>query len=78
MKRASSVWAKQKSTDPEMSGFQWQAGYGVFSVSSSSSEEVIRYISNQEEHHRVKTFQEEYLMFLKKHDVATDLAYLWD
>jgi len=46
--------------------FAWQEGYGVFSYAHSQIESVYRYIANQEEHHRRKTFKEEYIGFLKK------------
>ena len=57
--------------------FTWQDGYGAFTVSQSNLPEVIRYIQNQREHHRKKTFQEEYLEFLQKHGVEYDERYLW-
>ena len=58
--------------------FAWQTGYGVFSVSESNVAAVSRYIADQEKHHRTKTFQEEYVAFLKKNHVAYDERYLWD
>ncbi len=58
--------------------FAWQTGYGAFSVSESSVSAVSRYIAEQERHHKTKTFQEEYLAFLKKNHVAYDERYLWD
>ena len=57
--------------------FQWQEGYGAFGVNRSSVDAVRRYIQNQEEHHRTKTFQEEYLEFLKMNHVEFDPRYLW-
>jgi putative transposase len=62
---------------PELRNFGWQDGYGVFSVSRSNVPQVVKYIQNQREHHRVRTFQEEYLLFLKKHQVAYDERYVW-
>ena len=62
IKRPSSTWIKE--TSPRLAKFYWQAGYGAFSVSQSNLEEVIRYIENQEEHHRRVTFQDEYRAFL--------------
>ena len=76
LKGGSSKWIKD--TLPRMRGFGWQDGYGAFSVSKSNLPEVIAYIQNQPEHHRVKTFQEEFLAFLVRHDVAYDERYLWD
>ena len=60
-----------------MRGFEWQVGYGGFNVSKSRVPELIEYIKNQREHHRKKTFQEEYLELLKKHGVDYDERYLW-
>jgi len=58
-------------------GFEWQDGYGAFTVSKSQIQEVIKYIQNQREHHRKKTFQEEYLELWQKHGVDYDERYLW-
>jgi REP element-mobilizing transposase RayT len=76
IKRESSKWVKTKGTD--LAKFAWQNGYGVFSVSRSHVQDVSRYIREQEEHHRKKTFQEEYREFLEKHGVEYDERYLWD
>ena len=59
-------------------GFQWQAGYGAFSVSQSAVEQVRAYIRNQREHHRVRTFQDEFRAFLRKYEVEFDERYVWD
>ena len=59
-----------------MLGFEWQDGYGGFTVSKSQVRDLIEYIKNQREHHRKKTFQEEYLELLKKHGVDYDERYL--
>ncbi len=56
--------------------FQWQAGYGAFSVSQSNVPEVVRYIRNQEQHHRRVSFQEELLAFLKRHGIEYDEQYI--
>jgi REP element-mobilizing transposase RayT len=58
--------------------FSWQEGYGAFSYSHSQIEAVYNYIKNQEEHHRKKTFREEYLEFLDKFGVNHDEKYLFD
>ena len=58
--------------------FYWQDGYGAFSVNPSEVDTVIAYIVNQHEHHRKKTFQEEYRAFLKKYKTAYDEKYVWD
>lgn len=57
--------------------FSWQTGYGVFSVSQSQLPVLINYIKNQENHHKIKTFKEEYIAFLEKHDIEFDEKYLW-
>ncbi|MEZ0483529.1 IS200/IS605 family transposase [Fibrella aquatica] len=58
--------------------FSWQAGYGAFSYGRSQRQDVIRYIENQELHHKKRTFQEEYLLLLQKFEVAYDDKYLFD
>jgi putative transposase len=58
--------------------FAWQTGYGVFSVSESSVPSVTQYIATQQEHHKKISFQEEFIAFLKKHNVPYDEKYLWD
>jgi len=57
--------------------FQWQEGYGAFSYSTSQLPEVINYIKNQEEHHKKKTFLEEYEEFLKKFNVEYEQKYIF-
>ncbi|WP_293895018.1 IS200/IS605 family transposase [Flavobacterium sp.] len=57
--------------------FEWQAGYGAFSYSKSQVASVIDYIKNQEQHHAVKTFREEYLEFLHLFEVEYDERYLF-
>jgi len=58
--------------------FYWQEGYGAFSYSHTQLQNVYDYILNQEEHHRKKTFREEYFDFLKKHEIQYDEKYLFD
>lgn len=60
------------------SKFNWQEGFGAFSYSRSQISNVIGYIQNQEEHHRRKTFKEEYLDFLKKFEIDYDERYLFE
>jgi putative transposase len=74
VKTNSSGWIRKKGHKD----FGWQAGYGVFSVSESSVPAVTRYIATQEEHHRKRSFQEEFVAFLKKNKVAYDERYIWD
>jgi putative transposase len=75
IKGGSSGWVKENF--PSLQGFGWQDGYGAFTVSKSQIHEVDEYIRNQREHHRVKTFQEEYRAFLDKHEVEYNEQYLW-
>ena len=58
--------------------FSWQEGYGAFSYSHSQIENVYQYILNQEEHHKKKTFREEYIDFLKKFEIDYDEKYLFE
>jgi putative transposase len=76
VKKSSSKWIKTQG--PDLATFAWQAGYGAFSVSESNVPKVANYIRNQEEHHRMKTFQEEYREFLNKHKIEFDERYVWD
>lgn len=76
LKTTSSAWIKDHGRNH--AGFSWQAGYGVFSLGSSQLQALTDYIDRQEEHHRVKGFQEEYIEFLNKYDVRHDPRYLWD
>ena len=57
--------------------FEWQEGYGAFSYSKSHVENVIKYIQNQEEQHKIKSFQEEYLEFLEVFEVDYDERYIF-
>ncbi len=74
VKTNSSGWIRKKGHKE----FAWQAGYGVFSVSESNVPAVTRYIATQEEHHKERSFQEEFVAFLKKNKVAYDERYIWD
>lgn len=58
--------------------FYWQGGYGAFSINPAEVNVVVDYIRNQNEHHRKKTFEEEYRGFLKKYGVAYDERFVWD
>jgi putative transposase len=62
---------------PLRSKFAWQQGYGAFSVSRSNTDAAVRYIANQAEHHRTRTFQEEYLEFLARYEIEYDERYVW-
>ena len=76
IKAGSSAWMHQ--TFPNLGNFAWQQGYGAFSVGISQIQETVHYIEQQVEHHRTRTFQEEYLAFLQKHGAHFDEKYLWD
>lgn len=76
VKRGSSKWIKTKGR--MLTKFAWQNGYGVFSVAQSEVERVREYIAGQEQHHRMKTFQDEYRSFLKEYVVDYDERYVWD
>lgn len=73
IKANSSRWMKQ-----HQRAFEWQRGYGGFAVSVSNVPAVRRYVENQPEHHRKQTFEEEFLLLLKKHGIAFDLARVFD
>src|SRR3954453_15149416 len=60
-----------------MGHFRWQEGFGAFSYSHSHLTAVIRYIKNQQEHHRQKTFPEEYLTLLEKYKIPPDAQYIF-
>ena len=75
VKANSSKWLHDTFSD--QAAFAWQAGYGAFSVSHSNIEQVKRYITNQEEHHRRVSFEEEFVAFLRRHGIGYDEHYLW-
>ncbi len=75
IKGGSSKWIHE--TFPDQRLFSWQEEYGAFSVSVSQLDKTIAYIRGQPEHHRKISFQEEFLMLLKKHGVEYDERYLW-
>ena len=76
VKRQSSKWIKTKGE--EYKNFYWQNGYGIFSVNPAQTDVVVKYIANQQDHHKKKTFQDEFRAFLKKYDVEYDERYVWD
>ncbi len=63
---------------PELSEFSWQSGYGAFSYSRREISNIIRYIENQEEHHKKKNFREEYIGYLKEYQIEYNPKYLFD
>ncbi len=75
IKTNSSKWIHE--TFPNLRSFAWQDGYGAFSVSASNVDRVKHYIANQEEHHRTLSFEQEFVAFLRKHQIPYDERYLW-
>ncbi len=76
IKTASNVWIKEQKFSNFK--FDWQVGYGAFSHSRSQIDTVVKYILNQEEHHKKKTFKEEYLEMLEKNEIDYKPEYLFD
>jgi len=76
LKRSSSLWLKKR--ELSLRDFAWQGGYGAFSVGQTEIDVVRNYIEKQEEHHKTRTFQEEYLAFLHKYGVEYDGRFLWE
>ncbi len=76
LKTSSSKWLKTQSS--KLGAFAWQRGYAAFSVGPSDLEAVCAYVDAQEEHHRKRTFQEEYRAFLTKYGIDFDERYVWD
>ncbi len=76
IKTSSNKWIK----DNRLSKFQfsWQKGYGCFTNSNSQIDSVVKYILNQEQHHKKNTFKEEYLKILNQNDIKYDEKYLFD
>jgi REP element-mobilizing transposase RayT len=72
LKKSSSSWIQES----HLPAFRWQEGYAAFTVSASARDSVKQYIANQEEHHRVKSFREELIGFLKKSGVEFEERYL--
>jgi putative transposase len=76
VKTSSSKWIKTKGQ--AYRSFYWQGGYGAFSVSESKRSDVVRYIQNQEEHHRRLTSQEEFRKLCARHGIEIDERWVWD
>jgi hypothetical protein len=75
IKSNSSKWIHENRNRPK---FAWQMGYSAFSVSRSGVDSVIRYIRNQEAHHRRVSYQDEVRAFLKKHGMTCDERHMWE
>ena len=76
LKRDSSKWIKGE--NPELQPFQWQSGYGAFSISPGHVDALKEYIANQPEHHRQVSFQDEFRRLCQKYGVEIDERYVWD
>jgi REP element-mobilizing transposase RayT len=76
LKGGSSKWIHE--TFPDLALFAWQDGYGAFSIGTSQIPDTVAYIGTQREHHRRRTYQEEYLAFLRKHGIEFDERFVFD
>jgi hypothetical protein len=76
LKGGSSKWVHEGF--PERREFQWQEGYGAFSIGISQTEDTLMYIGNQLEHHRHRTYQEEFIAFLERHGIEYDPRYVFE
>ena len=76
LKTSSSKWLKTQS--PALAAFAWQRGYGAFSVGPSDLNALLHYIDTQEEHHKTRSFQDEYRAFLQIYGIEYDERYVWD
>jgi putative transposase len=76
LKTETSRWAKKQPSGTR--AFTWQAGYGAFSVSQSSLARVVAYVAQQEQHHRKRSYQDEFRVLCQKHTIEIDEQYVWD
>ena len=76
LKRSSSLYINSKKWLKNK--FNWQKGYGAFSYSKSHIDNLYKYILNQEDHHKKRTFREEYIDFLKKFEIEYDERFLFE
>jgi REP element-mobilizing transposase RayT len=74
IKSASSRWMHETCA---IDDFEWQEGYGAFSIGWTQVDATVAYIARQNEHHRKRDFQAEYIAFLKKHRIEYDPRYVW-
>ncbi len=74
VKSASSRWMHETCDLPK---FEWQGGYGAFSIGCSQTEATLAYIASQKEHRKKRNFQAEFIAILKKHQVEYDPRYVW-
>ena len=76
VKKESSIWIKKQGS--QYREFYWQNGYGNFSLGPSQLDQLIRYIDNQEQHHKAVSFQDEFRKLLGKYKIDYDERYVWD
>jgi putative transposase len=76
VKKGTSRWLKEQS--PDFKRFDWQEGYGAFSIGRSQREEVVTYIRKQQQRHRRVSFQDEFRKFLQSYEIEYDERYVWD
>ncbi len=76
IKANSSKWVNENRLVPGK--FEWQTGFGAFSVSTSGINKVIQYIEHQEEHHRKKSLRSEYIEFLNAHEIDFKPEYIFE
>ena len=76
VKTETSKWAKKKPQGSK--AFTWQSGYGAFSVSQSMLDRVINYVEQQEEHHKQRSYQDEFREMCQRHEIEMDERYVWD
>jgi putative transposase len=74
IKGGSSLWLHESCG---LTGFEWQQGYGAFSIGWSQVDATVKYIATQQEHHRKRDFQVEFLAILKQHQMEYDARYVW-
>jgi len=76
LKGDSSKWIHEEFS--KLRGFEWQDGYGAFSIGQSNLSSLKKYIASQKEHHRKRSFQEELVQFLDEYGIEYDERYLWN
>jgi REP element-mobilizing transposase RayT len=74
IKSVSSHWMHETC---QIDDFEWQEGYGAFSIGWAQASATLAYIAHQDEHHRKRDFQAEFIAFLKKHRIEYDSRYVW-
>ncbi|MFH1747645.1 MAG: IS200/IS605 family transposase [Planctomycetota bacterium] len=75
VKAGSSKWLSE--SFPLLHDFAWQEGYGAFSIGVAQVTDTVRYIENQAEHHRTRSFEEEYRTFLERNEIDFDERYMY-